>query len=154
MHVCSICKYLMLFWIWSSPMSSAFGDVFTVSPFGSVLSPPLQCYDSFLVGCMAPPIENVQLYTSAPNCWTLVMNTLTGPTLSSRSKTQNLCKILCYSYSNYWVQCTLLVFEECQESNPGHLWLEPPVLCHWATTGYLENHQPSHLGVRDGCQQE
>ena len=21
-----------------------------------------------------------------------------------------------------------------QESNPGHLWLEPPVLCHWATT--------------------
>ena len=22
----------------------------------------------------------------------------------------------------------------CQESNPGHLWLEPPVLCHWAKT--------------------
>ena len=21
-----------------------------------------------------------------------------------------------------------------RESNPGHLWLEPPVLCHWATT--------------------
>ena len=21
-----------------------------------------------------------------------------------------------------------------QESNPGHFWLEPPVLCHWATT--------------------
>ena len=21
-----------------------------------------------------------------------------------------------------------------QESNPGHLWLEPPILCHWATT--------------------
>ena len=21
-----------------------------------------------------------------------------------------------------------------QESNPGYLWLEPPVLCHWATT--------------------
>ena len=22
----------------------------------------------------------------------------------------------------------------CRESSPGHLWLEPPVLCHWATT--------------------
>ena len=22
----------------------------------------------------------------------------------------------------------------CRESNPRHLWLEPPVLCHWATT--------------------
>ena len=22
----------------------------------------------------------------------------------------------------------------CRESNPGHLWLELPVLCHWATT--------------------
>ena len=21
-----------------------------------------------------------------------------------------------------------------RESNPGHLWLEPPVLCHWAMT--------------------
>ena len=21
-----------------------------------------------------------------------------------------------------------------RESNPGHPWLEPPVLCHWATT--------------------
>ena len=23
-----------------------------------------------------------------------------------------------------------------QESNPGYLWLEPPVLCHWATTAW------------------
>ena len=25
----------------------------------------------------------------------------------------------------------------CQESNPRHLWLEPPMLCHWATDSWM-----------------
>ena len=31
----------------------------------------------------------------------------------------------------------------CRELNPGHLWLEPPVLCHWATTA----RQPQTLTI-------
>ena len=35
----------------------------------------------------------------------------------------------------------------CRESNPGHLWLEPPVLCHWATTaGQLGSNRSKLLG--------
>ena len=33
-----------------------------------------------------------------------------------------------------------------QESNPGHLWLEPPVLCHWMRR-QPDNHQPSQSSI-------
>ena len=54
---------------------------------------------------------------------------------------------------NIWIRCYEAKVEQnkkagsCRESNPGHLWLEPPVLCHWATTaGQLGSNRSKLLG--------
>ena len=50
-----------------------------------------------------------------------------------------------------WFRCYEVKIEEskkaghCQELNPGHLWLEPPVLCNWAMTAGW----PSTLTILD-----
>ena len=40
----------------------------------------------------------------------------------------------------------------CWELNPGHFWLEAPVLCHWVTTArWPPRHQPSQSFIRMYC---
>ena len=82
--------------------------------------------------------------TGATNCLTLwdYMDTVVVSTFALLKGTELILMLResCLTLEIDEFRCYEAKIEEgekassCQESNPGHLWLEPPVLCYWATT--------------------